>query len=283
LGVASVKKVACESIARFRVQNEFPEPPISQIMASSATWNPNLYDSSHSFVWKYGASVVELLAPKPGEKILDLGCGTGHLTAEIAAVGANVTGFDASVEMIEQARKAYPELRFEVADACTFSCGTDYDAVFSNAVLHWVKSPELVVAQIRAALRPGGRFVAEFGGRGNTYKMASALLKQAAAFGHADYALPWYYPSIAEYAGILESHNLEVTYAGLIDRPTPLEGDDGLRKWYSMFCGSLLDRLTAEQKTACLDALEFDLRPELYRNGVWQADYRRLRVVAWNR
>ncbi len=244
------------------------------------TWNANLYDASHSFVWKFGASLVELLAPQPGERILDLGCGTGHLTAQIAAAGAEVVGFDSSSAMIDQARRAHPAIRFEIGDARTFAFGEGYDAVFSNAVLHWVQQPEQAVAQVRAALRPGGRFVAEFGGKGNTQQMVAALLKQATAFGVSDYAIPWYYPSVAEYSGILEQHGLEVTYATLFERPTPLEGEDGVKKWFEMFCGSLLDRLTPEQRAACLAALDADLRPTLYQDGHWLADYRRLRVVA---
>jgi trans-aconitate 2-methyltransferase len=246
----------------------------------TATWNVGLYDASHSFVWKFGASLVELLAPQAGERILDLGCGTGHLTAQIATAGADVVGFDSSSTMIDQARSAHPAIRFEIGDARTFAFGEGYDAVFSNAVLHWVQQPELAVAQVRAALRPGGRFVVEFGGKGNTRQMVAALLKQAVALGVRDYAIPWYYPSVAEYSSILEQHGLEVTYATLFERPTLLEGEDGTKKWFEMFCGSLLDRLTPEQRAECLAALDADLRPALYRDGQWKADYRRLRVVA---
>ncbi|MGE5191659.1 MAG: class I SAM-dependent methyltransferase [Deltaproteobacteria bacterium] len=248
--------------------------------SSAPAWTPNHYDQSHSFVWKLGAALLELLEPKPGERILDLGCGTGPLTAQIAAAGAEVVGIDSSPEMIDQARRSFPQLYFDVADARTFSLSEQFDAVFSNAVLHWVKEPELAVSRIRAALKPGGRFVAEFGGRGNTRQLVAALKRQAAAFGITDYEAPWYYPGIAEYSGILERHGLEVTFATLFDRPTPLEGEDGLRKWFQMFGGSLLDRLEPRDSEACLTALEADLRPSLYRDGTWFADYRRLRVVA---
>ncbi len=247
---------------------------------ATPAWNADLYDQSHSFVWKLGAALLELLEPKKGERILDLGCGTGALTAQIAAAGAEVVGIDSSPEMIAQARRAFPRLRFEAGDARTFSFDVPFDAVFSNAVLHWVREPELVVARIRSALRPGGRFIAEFGGRGNTRRMVEALVRQAAAFGISDYQPPWYYPGIAEYSGILERHGFEVTFATLFDRPTALEGEDGLRKWFQMFGGSLLDRLNPADKMACLAALETELRPALYRDGTWFADYRRLRVVA---
>jgi trans-aconitate methyltransferase len=247
--------------------------------SSPAGWNAGLYDASHSFVWKFGAQLLDLLAPRPDERILDLGCGTGALTAQIAAAGAQVVGVDSSPEMVEQARRSFPELRFEVADARTLKFDGDFDAVFSNAVLHWVKPPEEAVSRIRTALKPGGRFVAEFGGKGNTQQLAAALVRRAEAFGISDYEIPWYYPGIAEYTGILERHGFEVTFATLFDRPTPLEGEDGLRKWYEMFGGSLLGRLTPQDCVSCLAALEADLRPSLDRDGTWFADYRRLRVV----
>src|SRR5262249_39924158 len=153
-------------------------------------WNADLYDKSHSFVWKFGAALLELLEPKPGERILDLGCGTGHLTAQIAAAGAAVVGIDSSSDMIGQARRAFPQLHFEVADARTFALDGKFDAVFSNAVLHWVKEPEQAVVQIRTALKAGGRFVAEFGGSRNTQLLADGLRRQAAAFGITGYETP---------------------------------------------------------------------------------------------
>ncbi len=246
----------------------------------TAAWNPGLYDGNHSFVWKFGAALLELLEPKAGERILDLGCGTGHLTAQIAAAGTHVVGFDSSPEMIEQARLAYPKYQFEVADARTFSVSEPFDAVFSNAVLHWVKEPDAAAARIRAALKPGGRFVAELGGHGNTRQMVDALRRQVANFGVTDDETPWYFPGIAEYAAVLERNGLEVTFATLFDRPTLLEGDDGLRKWFEMFGGKVLERFNFEQRGVLLTALETELRPRLYRDGGWFADYRRLRIVA---
>jgi trans-aconitate 2-methyltransferase len=189
-------------------------------------------------------------------------------------------GIDSSAQMVAQARQSFPNLRFETGDARRFVLEGPFDAVFSNAVLHWVKEPEEAIARIRAALRPGGRFVAEFGGKGNTQQMVAAMRRQVSAFGIRDYDIPWYYPGIAEYSGILEQHGFEVTFATLFDRPTPLEGEDGLRKWFEMFGGSLLDRLQPGDRTGCLAAIESDLRPALYRDGTWVADYRRLRVVA---
>ena len=115
-------------------------------------WDADLYDGKHAFVWKYGASLVELLAPKPGERVLDLGCGTGHLTAQTAAAGAEVVGLDNAATMVEQARRAYPQLQFELADARDFAIAEPFDAVFSNAVLHWIKEPERVIACVNVTL-----------------------------------------------------------------------------------------------------------------------------------
>src|SRR5690242_17486401 len=121
----------------------------------SQSWDSELYDDKHAFVWKHGASLIDLLAPQPGERILDLGCGTGHLTAQIARAGAQVVGLDHSPEMLEQARSAYPALEFVQGDARDFSFPGSFDAVFSNAVLHWIRQPEAVLRSVRRCLRPG--------------------------------------------------------------------------------------------------------------------------------
>src|SRR5206468_2153174 len=128
------------------------------------------YDDKHSFVWKYGKEVLDLLAPREGERILDVGCGTAHLTNQIASRGARVVGLDKSSAMIERARALYPELQLEVADATDFHFDEPFDAVFSNAAIHWMKDQDAVARAVFNALKPGGRFVAEFGGKGNIKK-----------------------------------------------------------------------------------------------------------------
>jgi trans-aconitate 2-methyltransferase len=222
-------------------------PPFSLGLATNQ-WDARLYDDKHAFVWKQGAALLELLAPQAGERILDLGCGTGHLTAQIAAAGAEVIGIDSASAMIDQARRTYPHLRFEVADARDFTLTGSFDAVFSNAVLHWIKEPAQVIEGIRRALKPGGRFVAEFGGRGNVQAIVAALDQATQATGSGRLEHPWYFPSIAEYATLLERGGLEVTYAVLFDRPTPLEGEAGMRHWIEMFANDLLTRVAADQR-----------------------------------
>jgi trans-aconitate methyltransferase len=248
--------------------------------APNQCWDPSLYDDKHAFVWHYGASLVELLAPKPGERILDLGCGTGHLTYQIVQCSATVVGLDYSADMLEQARAAYPLLQFIQGDARDFSFAEPFDAIFSNAVLHWIRPPEAVIQCVRDALRPGGRFVAEFGGRGNVGRVLAVLSETAERMGLTPDLPHSYFPSLSEYATLLEGAGLEVRSAVLFDRPTPLEGADGLRDWVKMFRGPTLDSIPAERREDFLQAVEEAARPELFRDGGWVADYRRLRITA---
>jgi trans-aconitate methyltransferase len=249
-----------------------------------AAWDAKLYDDKHSFVWEKGKGVVELLAPKPGERILDLGCGTGHLTAEIAASGAHTVGIDQSADMIAQARRQFPNLRFEVCDAREIPFTGEFDAVFSNAALHWIPEAGKVIRGVGRALKPNGRFVAEMGGKGNIRRLVEAITVACREIGLESGAATeaWYYPSIGEYSGLLEKHGLEVRQAALFERPTRLEdGEKGLEAWLRMFRRVILDRLPAAGQEAFLREVERQARPQLFKDGVWELDYRRLRIVAW--
>jgi len=245
-------------------------------------WNAALYDEKHSFVWKLAAGLLELLEPRPGEYILDLGCGTGHLTAKIGEAGARVVGVDRSPEMIGQAREQYPALRFEVMDARELSFDEAFDAIFSNAMLHWIHEPELVIRGIAKSLRTGGRFVAEFGGKGNTGELIRAVervWKKLSLPGPPP--RPWYYPSISEYSNLLEGNGFEVAHATLFDRPTPLDdGERGLRNWLDMFGAAFAQDLSDTTLDQLKQEIEAELRPVLFRNGHWTMDYRRLRILA---
>jgi trans-aconitate methyltransferase len=247
---------------------------------TATTWNPALYDGKHAFVWKHGEALVELLDPRPGERILDLGCGTGHLGHAIAQRGAVVEGIDLSPDMVAQARANYPQLHFRQADARHFAVETPVDAVFSNAVLHWVLEADQVASAVARALKPGGRFVAELGGHGNVRAIQGAMRDALQAMELPPVPETRHYPRLGEYAVILENAGLEVTYATLFDRPTLLEGEAGLRHWIDMFGGSYLESLPAGRRDEFLDRVETLLRPTLHRDGAWYADYRRLRVVA---
>ena len=239
-----------------------------------------LYEARHSFVWNLGADLLPLLAPQPGERILDLGCGTGQLTARIADTGARVVGLDSSPEMIGQARQNYPNIEFRLADAASFAAPAQFDAVFSNAALHWMLDAGAVVRNIASALRPGGRFVAEFGGKRNVAAFVAAA--KAVLEGRSlQWANPWYFPSLGEYANLLEQHGFEVRAARHFDRPTTLEdGEDAMRDWISMFGTATLSSVPKSEMRNVVRDIEDRLRPELYRDGRWQMDYVRLRLQA---
>ncbi len=262
---------------------------VSSFMSSTdKQWDATRYDDAYSFVWKHGAGVIELLAPEAGEQILDLGCGTGHLTAQIAARGAEVIGLDRSAEMIATARRNYPRLRFEVADAERLRFNehlrfdAPFDAVFSNAAIHWMKDQRAIAAAVYQALRPGGRFVAEFGGQGNIRSIETALRHAIQQAGYAVSDEPYYYfPTVGEYASLLEGSGLRVTLAAWFERPTPLEGGAaGLRDWLAVFSDHFMSHVAAERYAEIITAVEDALRPALFRDGTWYADYCRLRVAA---
>ncbi|HWG58166.1 MAG TPA: class I SAM-dependent methyltransferase [Candidatus Acidoferrales bacterium] len=251
-------------------------------MSGEQAWNPKLYGEKHSFVWEMAEDLLGLLAARPREKILDVGCGSGEMTARIANSGAVVTAIDSSAEMIKQARLKFPEIRFEQMDAREIRFDAKFDAVFSNAALHWIPQPERVVIGIRGALRTGGRFVAEFGGRGNIAQLVEAISQAHAARGLDPEAWnPWYYPSAAEYARILDSRGFKTRLAMLFDRPTPLEdGERGLETWLRMFGGSFIAAMPAGERDAFVQDVIRLARPSLFRNRQWVLDYRRLRVIA---
>ncbi len=243
-------------------------------------WNPATYDAKHGFVHQLAGGVVELLDPRPGERVLDAGSGTGHLASQIAAQGASVVGIDASEEMVAAARRTYPTVAFEVADLRSWRADAPFDAVFSNATLHWILQPDEAAATFAYALRPGGRLVVEFGGRGNVAALTDALRAAIAEETGAAVAPFWYFPSVGEYAALLERHGLLVDYALLFPRPTPLQGgEDGLAAWYREFCLPVLAPVPEARRDAVL-ARAATLAARRFVDGRWVADYVRLRLRA---
>jgi len=221
-----------------------------------------------------------MLRPEAGERILDLGCGTGHLTAKIAESGAAVVGLDSSTSMIAQARQNFPSLKFTLADASSFHFDEPFDAVFSNSALHWIPDAEAVLRSVAAVLRPDGRFVLEMGANGNIGRIRAAIEGVLREAGYSPRS-PWFFPSVAEYSTLLEKCGFEVRIAQTFDRwPKLAHPERGLREWMEMFAGSYFEGIPAADREPLQRFIEERLRPVLYRDGAWWADYRRLRVDA---
>lgn len=248
----------------------------------SQFWNTQLYDGQHDFVAQFGTGIYEWLSPQKGEQILDVGCGTGDLTKKIQEDGANVIGVDSSLEMVNAAKAKFSAINFQQADARDLPFHNAFDAVFSNAVLHWIPEKEKAIASIHQALKKGGRMVVEFGGKGNIQQMWTALKKELVQRGHTPNAniAFWYFPSIGEYSTLLEKQGFRVLRASHFDRPTSLKGADGMKDWFLMFAENFFSGISASEKADILTAVQTSLRETHFVNGGWMADYKRIRIMA---
>jgi len=250
-------------------------------MGAKTSWDAELYEANHAFVWQLGQGGIDLLDPKPGERILDLGCGTGQLTKQIAERGADIIGVDASPDMIGQARQNFPGIQFSLQDAAEMAFNAEFDAVFSNAALHWMLRKNEVAQAVAWALRTGGRFVGEMGGKGNIRHIEAAIYDVLPRHGISEHPVSrTFFPSVGEYSAVLEANGFEVRFATLFDRLTPLEGERGMRNWLRQFSAYHFEQLQGPAKNEAEREVVEQLRPHLYRDGIWYADYRRLRFVA---
>lgn len=248
-------------------------------------WNSNLYDDSHRFVSQYGSEVVELLASKAGEEILDLGCGTGDLAMELKKIGGKITGIDASAEMIRKAKAKYPEIPFYQGDATGFELDNRFDAVFSNATLHWIPAEHhpKVLNEIKTHLKSDGRLVAEMGGAENVKTVRTAVQESLLEMGLPERAQRqiWYFPKAEDYRQILEKSGFKVDFLKIIDRPTKLEGKEGLQNWLKMFGDKWFKGLQTNVIQKVLAKTQEKLKPTIFKDGDWIADYKRLRFKAY--
>jgi trans-aconitate methyltransferase len=249
----------------------------SMSFSKTQTWDPAQYAQNARFVSDLGKAVVDLLAPQAGERILDLGCGDGALSVKLVEYGCEVIGIDTSPGMVAAAKSL--GLNAHVKDGEALDFNSEFDAVFSNAALHWMKKPERVIAGVWRALKPGGRFVGEFGGQGNVAAIKSALEAALAARGITA-PNPWFYPSAEEYQRLLAAQGFSVNSIALFPRPTPLPSDIGA--WLETFAQAYLALIPETERQGFIHEQVERLRPALCdANGLWLADYVRLRFSAY--
>ena len=247
-------------------------------MSGAQTWDPANYARHARFVSDLGTPVLELLAPRPGERILDLGCGDGALTAKLVDAGCTVVAVDSSAAQVEAARHRGLDARIMGGEDLAFS--DEFDAVFSNAVLHWIKNADSMIAAVFRSLRTGGRFVAECGGYGCVDRIRTALVEALDRRGIEGAArVPWYFPTPGDYATRLERAGFRVDSVALIPRPTPLPGD--MSGYLETFAQSFFHEMNDAAREEYLAEVRARLEPQLRDgNGIWIADYVRLRFAA---
>ncbi len=243
-------------------------------------WDAARYATNARFVADMGQAVFDLLNPQPGERILDLGCGDGALTERLASAGAHVVGVDASSDMVNAARRRGLDAR--VMDGGSLDFNSEFDAVFSNAAMHWMKrDPDAVISGVHRALKPGGRFAAEMGGHGCVAAITVALCATLQERGIPNPAglIPWYFPTTDEYRARLERAGFHVQSIALIPRPTQLP--TGMRGWLDTFAIPFAKSLPENERDEFLNEATEKLRPVLCdAQGRWTADYMRLRFLA---
>lgn len=276
-------KIAWRKFDELAEFSTFAVEVIRRQQSMNIDWDAQGYSRDFSFVHHYGEDVLRLLNINEGDTVVDLGCGNGALTKRLADMGARVIGIDASAEMLELARKNYPELCFQQADARSFKLEEPVDAIFSNAVFHWINredQPQLL-RQISQALKPKGQLVCEFGGKGCAAHIHDTLRECFARRG-LDYTFTFYFPTIGEYATLLEQAKLKCEYAILFDRPTPQKnGERGLANWINMFDTAPFEGISHSLRNEIISEAEERLRKSmLYDNGNWTVDYVRIRLKA---
>lgn len=244
-------------------------------------WDSHNYKEQFSFVPQYGEDVINLLTKKKGSMVVDLGCGNGTLTKKLSDKEYDVIGIDASDDMLSLAKAEYPTLKFVKGDALSFQLKTKADAIFSNAVFHWIdkNQQEKLAENISRQLVDGGELVCEFGGYGCGEAVHSTLER---CFNERNLKYPrmFYFPTIGEYTPILEKYGLRVEYAVLFDRPTVQTSDNGLIEWINMFVTTPFENMDPDIKNDILQETEDILKDKLFKDGKWYIDYVRIRIRA---
>lgn len=244
-------------------------------------WNSEKYTEDFDFVHKYGESVMDLMGVEDKSFVVDLGCGNGALTKKLSERGFEVLGIDPSIDMINIAKNAHKDLNFKLDDALEFKLSKKADAIFSNAVMHWIdaENQEKAIENIASQLKIGGEFVCEFGGKGCAELVHSALEKSFNKRGLI-YPRVFYFPTIGQYSPLLEKYGLRVEYAVLFDRPTPQKTENGLEDWVKMFVRKPFENIDSDTEKEIIEEVVIDLKDELYIKDTWFIDYVRIRIKA---
>jgi trans-aconitate methyltransferase len=247
-------------------------------MNQTTSWNPQSYAKNARFVSDLGEPLLQLLEPQPEELILDLGCGDGALTERISDYGCKVIGVDSSLPQLHASKKR--KLQTAVMDGHTLYFKQRFDAVFTNAALHWMKEPENVIASVWLALKSRGRFVGEFGAKGNVETIRSALHAALARRGINPAPVdPWYYPSKEEYSHLLSKAGFNLAFIEVIPRLTKLPGD--ILSWLQIFAQPFTKAVSEQERSRFLEEVRKELATRLRDgSGSWFADYVRLRFKA---
>lgn len=244
-------------------------------------WNAEDYQQNFDFVFNYGEGVLSLLDLPQGASVLDLGCGNGHLTAQLKEKGYNVLGMDDSIDMLETARKNHPDIEFLQGNAVDFKLIKRVDGIFSNAVFHWIdkNKQQQMLKNIAANLVQGGKLVFEFGGCGCGKAVHTELAELFSRYG-LKYVMPFYFPTIGMYAPLMENAGFKIEYAVLFDRFTPVKGENGIVDWIKMFDKKPFENVDLDIAEAIMYEAQKNLTDKLFKNNTWNVDYVRIRMKA---
>lgn len=243
-------------------------------------WNTDLYDSKHNFVAEYGKGLLEFVPRNNNQSILDLGCGTGVLTAKLANLGEKVIGVDSSENMITKAQSQYHDIEFKVCDALALPFSDEFDVVFSNAVFHWINDHNVLLCNIHKVLKENGLLVCEFGANGNIATIENAFAQVCVELGY-EYNPKFNFPTSESFDDLLQKNGFTIDKVYDYDRPTPLkDNENGLSNWMKQFFASELELIPEKIQVEIFKKVEDLTKDTLWNGREWVADYRRLRAIA---
>jgi len=243
-------------------------------------WNSTLYDKKHDFVAEYGKGLLGFVPQNPKQSILDWGCGTGTLTAQLAKLCNKIVGVDGSQNMIDKAKEEFGDIEFKVCDALELPFENEFDVVFSNAVFHWISDHDALLKNIHKALKPQGLLVCEFGASGNIATIENAFVKACSSLGYG-YEPKFNFPTTKDFGKLLEDNGFIIDRIYDYDRPTVLkDGEQGLVNWMKQFFVFELEVMPEQVQAMVFEKVERLTRDTLWNGAEWVADYRRLRAIA---